>query len=213
MSNNINSKTIIHIVDDDPSVGLSIVRLLESVGYCVFYFSSGTEYLASENCCQASCIILDMRMPQMSGLQLQKELLKRNSAISIIFLTGYGSIPSTVKAIQSGAIDCIEKPFPENLLLESINRAVSIYTLNCEKVHNLTKLNTRYASLTPRERQVFDHVVQGKPNKSIAVELFISEKTIKIHRSRVMEKMKANSLPSLVKMAMHLMPDNKNICS
>ena len=191
----------IHIVDDDSSVGLSIIRLLESVGYQARYFPSGRTYLASEECGLASCVILDMCMPEMSGLQLQQELLHRYPEISVVFLTGYATIPMTVNAIRAGAVDCLEKPFSEHRLLESVNIAIAKYKLNRDKIHEQFDVKDRLTSLTSRERDVFALVVQGKPNKKIGVELFISEKTVKIHRGRVMEKMCADSLPSLVRMA------------
>ncbi|WP_291464902.1 response regulator [Desulfobacula sp.] len=196
-----NDAPMIHIVDDDPSVGLSISRLLESVGYQTNTFSSGKAYLASGDCGKASCVVLDMRMPQMSGLQLQKELLHRYPEITVVFLTGYGTIPMAVNAIRAGAVDCLEKPFPEHQLIESINRAIAQYEFNCDKLREKIKLQNRLQSLTPREREVFALVVQGKPNKLIGAELFISEKTVKIHRARVIEKMCADSLPALVRMA------------
>lgn len=197
---------VIHIVDDDSSVGLSIERLLESVGYRATFFPSGQAYLTSKDCGLASCVILDMRMPHMSGLQLQEELSRRYPEIAIVFLTGYGTIPMTVNAIRAGAIDCLEKPFSEHQLLESVSRAIARYTLCCNKLYEQVELKNRLKSLTSREREVFALVVQGKPNKQIGVELFISEKTVKIHRGRVMEKMCADSLPALVRMADLLVP-------
>jgi len=197
---------VIHIVDDDVSVGLSIARLLESVGYLATSFPSGQAYLTSDVCGLASCVILDMRMPQMSGLQLQEELLRRNPEIAVVFLTGFGTIPMTVNAIRAGAIDCLEKPFSEHQLLESVNLAIAKYTLSCNKLREQVELKNRLKSLTSREREVFALVVQGKPNKQIGVELFISEKTVKIHRGRVMEKMCADSLLALVRMADLLTP-------
>ena len=196
----------IHIVDDDSSVGLSIARLLESVGYQARYFSSGPTYLAYEDCGLASCVILDMCMPEMSGLQLQQELLRRYPEISVVFLTGYGTIPMTVNAIRAGAVDCLEKPFAEHQLLESVNTGIANYNLNCDKIHKQFDLKDRFKSLTSREREVFALVVQGKQNRKIGVELFISDKTVKIHRRHVMEKMCADSLPSLVRMADLLVP-------
>ncbi|MCD6582320.1 MAG: response regulator transcription factor [Desulfuromusa sp.] len=197
---------VIHIVDDDPSVGLSIARLLESVGYRATAFPSGQEYLTSDDCGLASCVILDMRMPQMSGLQLQEELLRRYPEIAIVFLTGFGTIPMTVNAIRAGAVDCLEKPFSEPQLLESVNLAIAKYKLSCNKLHEQVELRNRLKSLTSREREVFALVVQGMTNKKIGIELFISEKTVKIHRGRVMEKMYADSLPALVRMADILIP-------
>lgn len=191
----------VHIVDDDPSVGLSITRLLESVGYKAYSFSSAQAYLTSATCGEASCIILDMRMPQMSGLQLQEELLCRCPEVPVVFLTGYGTIPMTVNAIRAGAINCLEKPFSEQDLLESVNRAFAQHELNCDQHREKAKLMNCFKSLTSRECEVFTLVVQGKTNKKIGEELFISEKTVKIHRGRVMEKMSADSLPSLVRMA------------
>ncbi len=192
---------VIHIVDDDPSVGLSIARLMESVGYRASSFVSGQEYLDSDDCGLAACVILDMRMPQVSGLQLQKELLHLYPETSVIFLTGYGTMPMIVNAIRAGAVDCLEKPFSESQLLESVNQAIVKYKLNRDKINEQAELNSRLKTLTPRECEVFALVVQGMPNKKIGSELFISEKTVKIHRSRVMEKMCADSLPALVRMA------------
>lgn len=196
-----NDAPIIHIVDDDLSVGQSIARLMESVGFRATSFSSGNDFLSSKECGQASCIILDMRMPQMSGLQVQEELSRRYPEVSVLFLTGYGTIPMTVNAIRAGAIDCLEKPFSEHQLLECVDRAIAQYNFNCGKSRQHIELRICFQSLTSRERDVFALVVQGKPNKQIGTELFISEKTVKIHRGRVMVKMRATSLPALVRMA------------
>jgi len=195
-----NEKHLIHIVDDDDAVRSSLERLMASVGYLTKSFSSAVDYLEqfSE---VPSCLILDLRMPQMSGVELQQQLLETCPGISIVFLTGFGSISTSVKAIQSGAVDFIEKPFDEHQLLESVNHGVSLYEKISKQHHELNELQQRMTRLTDREKEVFALVVSGLPNKLTADALDISEKTVKIHRARVMEKMQADSLPSLVRMA------------
>lgn len=194
-------KALIHIVDDDDSARRSLIRLLESVGYQAEAFSSAKEYLAAEPEEKPACLIVDMRMPGMSGLELQQALSEIRPGLSIIFLTGFGTIPASVRAIQAGAVDFIEKPFDEDTLLESINRGISLYESNSDKMRELSAIQERFEALTLREREVFALVVTGILNKQIADRLEISEKTVKIHRARVFEKMQAGSLPALVRMA------------
>lgn len=196
-----DDKVLIHIVDDDDSLRNSLIRLLESVGYRAEAFSSAKEYLEMEPKTVPACLIVDMRMPGMSGLELQRALNDSRSNLSIIFLTGFGTIPASVKAIQAGAVDFIEKPFDEQTLLESINRGIRLYENNCKRYQELRFIEKCYEDLTLRERDVFALIVTGISNKQIADRLDISEKTVKIHRSRVIEKMKAGSLPALVRMA------------
>jgi two-component system, LuxR family, response regulator FixJ len=196
-----DNRELIHIVDDDDSARKSLIRLLESVGYRAEAFSSAKEYLETEPGEVPACLIVDMRMPGMSGLELQQALNDTQPSLSIIFLTGFGTIPASVKAIQAGAVDFIEKPFDEQTLLESINRGITLYQSNRDRLRELRFNQACFEKLTLREREVFALVVTGILNKQIADRLDISEKTVKIHRARVFEKMQADSLPALVRMA------------
>lgn len=192
---------LIHIVDDDDSVRNSLIRLLESVGYRAEAFTSAKEYLTFDHQERPACLIVDVRMPGMSGLELQQALAETHPSLSIIFLTGFGTIPASVRAMQAGAVDFIEKPFDEQTLLESINRGVALHENNRGKHRELKLIQKHFSELTLREREVFALIVTGILNKQIADKLDISEKTVKIHRARVFEKMKAGSLPALVRMA------------
>ena len=194
-----HGKKLIHIVDDDDSTRRSLIRLLASVDFRVEAFSSAKEYLAIGLNEEPACLIVDMLMPGMSGLELQQALNKTQSSISLVFLTGFGTIPASVKAMKAGAVDFIEKPFDEQTLLEAINRAIRLHEDNMNKTRDLQWVKKCFEELTPREREVFALVVTGMLNKQIADRLNISEKTVKIHRARVFEKMDADSLPSLVR--------------
>ncbi len=198
---NYEERKLIHIVDDDDSVRNSLIRLLESVGYRAEGFASAKEYLETDCKETPACLIVDMRMPGMSGLELQQALFDTRPSLSIVFLTGFGTIPASVKAIQAGAVDFIEKPFDEQTLLESINRGVTLHENKLDKLRELQSVQKHFAELTLREGEVFALVVTGILNKQIADRLNISEKTVKIHRARVFGKMKADSLPTLVRMA------------
>ena len=190
----------VFVVDDDLAVRKSLKRLIASVGYKVETFASAREYLEQDPCAGPACLVLDIRMPEMSGLDLQNELTSAGFSIPIIFITGHGNVPMGVKAIKSGAVDFIEKPFDEQLLLDAINEAIEKdkkLKLAQAKIHEAQK---RHDSLTRREKEVFALVVRGLLNKQIAFELGTSEKTVKVHRSRVMQKMQAESLADLVRM-------------
>ena len=196
-----STEATVFVVDDDPSVRKSLSRLIESVGLKVETFASAREYMQQDPYEGPSCLVLDIRMPEMSGLDLQEKLTPAGLNIPIIFITGHGNIPMSVKALKAGAMDFIEKPFDDQTLLDAINEAVERDRKSKLEQAAISEIQKRIDSLTPREHEVFALVVQGLLNKQIAFDLGTSEKTIKVHRRRVMEKLQAKSLADLVRMA------------
>lgn len=196
-----NSNSVVCIVDDDASVRRSLERLLRSVGLDVEAFASAAEFLRRPHSDRPTCVLLDVRMPGLNGLDLQQELASAGLTIPIIFITGHGTIPMSVRAMKGGAVDFLQKPFDEQVLLDAVHRALELDWNARNKWSELTQIQRRVESLTPREREVFARVVTGHLNKDIAHELGASEKTIKVHRARVMQKMQADSLAMLVRLA------------
>ena len=195
---------MVFIVDDDPSVRKSLVRLIKSVGLTVQDFSSAQDFLDSQQDKGPSCLVLDVRMPGLSGLDLQEELKNRQRLLPIIFITGHGDVPMSVRAMKAGAADFIEKPFNDQELVDAIHKALEQDQLSQKGHRKVLELQKRVTLLTSRENKVFELVVKGLLNKQIASELGVSEKTVKVHRGRVMKKMSADSLASLVRMAQSL---------
>jgi FixJ family two-component response regulator len=195
------TEATVFVVDDDLSFRRSVERLIRLAGFKVRSFGSVREFLAAETPDVPSCLVSDVRMPGLSGLDLQRELTQIGRHIPIIFITGHGDIPMSVRAIKAGAVEFLTKPFGERELLEAIEQALERDQLARLDREKLVDLHEHYELLTPRERQVMAHVVYGMLNKQIAAELNTVEKTIKFHRAHIMEKMAAGSLAELVRMA------------
>jgi len=195
--------TLVYLVDDDYSVRDSLSLLIESTGQAVRCFESADEFLNNFDTEQAGCLILDVRMPNMTGLELQEEMARRNFSIPIIFISGHADIPDSSKAFRAGAVDYMEKPFDSNILLTRMQEAIQ-KDLDT-RVHSaeIRKLKKRLGQLTPRELEVMVLIVKGLSNKEAAKQLVVSNRTIDVHRSKIMEKMEAADLAELTVMAMH----------
>lgn len=198
------NKQTVYVVDDDDAVRDSLAMLLRSVDLPVETFDSGIAFLEKFRPEMSGCLILDIRMPKMSGIEVQQKLRELGCRLPVIFITGHGDIPMAVQAIKEGAADFIQKPFRDQELLDRIHEALATDTAQRSAETLRATLATRYDSLTDREREVMLMVVAGKANKVVALDLNLSQRTVEIHRARVMEKMQARSLADLVKMAIDL---------
>ena len=204
MTKETKRKPVVYIVDDDDGMRRALTVLMTTVGYQPAAFARPAEFLAKYDPNQASCLVLDVRMPEMSGLEVQQQLNRNGAMLPVILITGHGDIPMAVQAMKDGAFDFLQKPFRDQDLLDRINAALKQDAQNRESVDRLADLRQRAESLTPREREVMAHVVDGKANKVIAIDLGLSERTVEIHRANVMEKMAARSVAHLVKMHLTL---------
>jgi len=198
------STPIVFVVDDDISVRESLELLIRSEGWQPKLFASAQEFLSHPRAPVPSCLVLDVNLPDLNGLDLQRRIARDRTDMPIIFITGYGDVPTTVRAMKAGAVEFLTKPFSDDVLLNAIRNALERSRIALARQAEIRELQDCYASLTPRERQVMALVVSGLLNKQVGGELGISEITVKAHRGKVMQKMKADSLPALVKMASQL---------
>ena len=204
-----DANSTVLIIDDDADLRASVGRLLRSLGIDVQLFASISDFLKSDLPDGPTCLVLDVRLPGQSGLDLQRELSSASRKIPIIFITGYGDIPMSVEAMKGGAIEFLTKPFRDQDLLDAIQLGLSHDRLHRKDEKSLASLKERFGSLSPREREIMSQVARGRLSKQIAHDIGIAEATVKVHRSRAMQKMKAGSLPELGRMAdkLKLVPD------
>jgi len=198
------NKQTVFIVDDDEPVRGALQLLMKSVGHDAKTFATGDEFLAACSPGISGCLILDIRMPGMSGLELQEKLHQQGVNIPIIFITGHGDIPMAVEAMKQGALEFLQKPFREQDLVDRVNEALEKDESASKFALQRTEIEPRIAKLTPRERQIMDMIVQGNANKVIAIDLGVSQRTVETHRTRIMRKTQAKSLAELVQMAVRL---------
>lgn len=198
------TSTVIHVVDDDPLFRDGVARLLQAGGYRVVTYESGHQLLANSSNIQPGCILLDMCMPELDGLELQVRLNEIASVLPIVFLTGQGSVPTSVRAMKEGAEDVLTKPVSKTMLFETIERALARYRDRCDRRDRLDALQARVSALTAREHEVFSLMIRGQLNKQIAFHIGASERTVKAHRHAVMEKLAVHSIAEAVSIAERL---------
>jgi FixJ family two-component response regulator len=194
-------RAVVFVIDDDPSMREALEDLVSTVGLEVRAFAAPQEFLQSKRPDAPGCLVLDVRLPGMSGLTFHKQLAKEGLALPVIFITGHGDIPMSVRAMKAGAVEFLSKPFHDQDLLDAIHAAIERDKKRRREAVRLAELRERFVTLTERERQIMMLVAIGRANKQIAAELTLSEMTVKVHRGQVMRKMRAGSLPELVRMA------------
>jgi len=203
----VTEPTQVHVVDDDPGVRDSLAFLLESAGIAVRTYRSGADFLAIAPSLHAGCVLTDVRMPEIDGLTLQRQIAALGNNLAVVVMTGHADVPIAVAALKAGARDFLEKPFQDDRLLSVVREALAISQRAQEAQEVSAGIGARLASLTPREREVLDHLVAGAPNKTIAYDLGTSPRTVEVQRARVMEKMGARSLAELVRMVLAIQKD------
>lgn len=196
-----SAEPVVYVIDDDPSVLKSMERLLRSAGLEVQTFQSALDFLSRSTGDRPGCLVCDLRMPGISGLELQEKLIVQHRSLPMIFITGFGNVPASVKAMKAGAVDFLEKPFDDQTLLDAVHLAIRRDVQQRQESSYLESLKRLSDQLTNREREVFKLVVAGMLNKQIAYQLGITEKTVKVHRARIMQKMEAHSLADLVRLS------------
>jgi FixJ family two-component response regulator len=194
----------VFVVDDDDGVRASIRLLLKSIGFTATPMASAQEFLAAFDPAQPGCLVLDIRMPGMSGMELQQQLNLRGATLPVIFITGHGDVPMAVEAMQHGAFDFLQKPFRDQDLIDRVQKALARDRETRASLQKHDQIRQKLESLTPREREVLDLMTKGQQNKVMAAELGLSQRTVEIHRAHVMEKMGANSVAQLVRMVLDL---------
>jgi FixJ family two-component response regulator len=197
-----SEESTVFVVDDDEAVRDSLGMLMRSIGLPAEGYVSAVEFLEAYDPDRPGCLVLDVRMPGLSGIDLQERLAAMHSILPVIFVTAHGDVPMAVHAMQAGAVDFMQKPFNEQALLDRVQQAIQQDRKNREVMRRAEEVRARVESLTPREHEVMELVAEGKANKVIAIDLGVSERTVEIHRARVMQKMQAESLPHLVRMVM-----------
>ena len=197
---NSKGQPIVYVVDDDDGMRRAVTTLIRTIGYAPVAYSGAREFLAAYDENQPGCLLLDVRMPGMSGLELQQELGRTGSILPLVFMTGHGDVPMAVQAMKEGAFDFLQKPFRDQDLIDCLNRALKVDAENRASLEKHADIKHRFQSLTPREVEVMEMLVDGRANKVIAIDLGLSERTVEIHRANVMEKMGVRSVAHLVRM-------------
>jgi two-component system response regulator FixJ len=192
---------VVHLIDDDEGVRQSVAFLLATAGFAVRVYESALVFLDALPGVRTGCIVTDIRMPGMDGLELQRQLKARDVKLPVVVMTGHADVPLAVEAMKAGAVDLIEKPFSDDALLGAIKAAIDRHAANAERDSELATIRSRMATLSPREREVLNGLVAGLPNKTIAYDLKISARTVEVHRANLMTRMGAHSLAELVRMA------------
>jgi len=196
------TKGTVFVVDDDAAIRDSLAALLDAEGYSVEIYDSARAFLAGYRPKEDCCVVADIRMPDMDGLELQEEIIRRGLGLPVVIITGHGDVPLAVRAMRAGAVDFIEKPFDDEMLCAGIDRGIAQSRRTRGETAIAQEVEARIAQLTTREREVMNHLIAGRPNKVIAHRMEISPRTVEVHRGRVMEKMQARSLSDLVRMAL-----------